>query len=187
MPLQLKCLASGAPLPTIMWSRRGMTFDSTNSRLQLSGNSLTIDDVMQNDTGRYFCCATSSAGTAAASIEVVVVVNQTIPVTIATTGESKPHFYTLPPSHTPHPHTLTILTHSPSSHTHHPHTKPSLSLLNTFRSSPVTTPTPTTLRPHLSPLTTLTRTPCSSSPPLTPFLPPTLTPHTFLVQATQCS
>ena len=172
MSLQLNCLASGAPFPTIMWSRRGMTFDPTNSRLQLIRNSLTIDDVMQNDTGRYFCCATSSAGTAAASIEVAVVMNQTIPVTIATTGESQPHFYT---------HTITILT------------KPSFffiaipcySVLTplTHPPSPITTHT-AILRPHLSPFTPYTHlSPFTPPPsPLTPPPPPSpLTPHTLLM------
>ena len=96
MTLQLECSATGAPPPTIMWSREGMTFDPMYVRLQLMGNSLVVANVTMNDTGRYFCCATSSAGTAAGSVDVAVVIderNETVPVTIATVGESVQYSY----------------------------------------------------------------------------------------------
>ena len=59
-------------------------------RLEIVGNSLVVNDVIANDSGRYFCSASSSAGTAVGSIDVAVVkkVNMTIPVTIATTGDT---------------------------------------------------------------------------------------------------
>ena len=74
----------------ITWSRQGMTLDLMNSRVQITGNSLVVSEVVANDSGRYFCSATSSAGTAAGSIDVAVVIteNVTVPVTIATIGNT---------------------------------------------------------------------------------------------------
>ena len=74
----------------VMWSRQGMTFDLMNTRLEIEGDFLLVNDVIESDSGRYFCSATSSAGTAASSIDVAVVrtENMTIPITIATVGDT---------------------------------------------------------------------------------------------------
>lgn len=90
MTLQLTCVTSGAPPPTTAWSRQGMTFEPMNRRLDIDGNSLVVNNVIANDSGRYFCSASSSAGSAASSIDVVVVktVNVTIPITVAATGDT---------------------------------------------------------------------------------------------------
>lgn len=89
MTLQLTCVTSGAPPPTTSWSRQGMPIDLMN-RLDINGNSLAVNNVIANDSGRYFCSASSSAGTAAGSIDVVIVKtdNGTIPVTVVSTGDT---------------------------------------------------------------------------------------------------
>ena len=71
-----------------MWSRQGMTFELMNARLEIEGDFLQVNDVNESDSGRYFCSASSSAGTAASSIDVAIVrtENVTIPITIATVG-----------------------------------------------------------------------------------------------------
>ncbi len=58
--LQLDCLVSGAPPPTVIWSHDGQVIDPT--RADTSSTSLIINDVLLNDTGRYYCVATSTAG-----------------------------------------------------------------------------------------------------------------------------
>lgn len=90
MTLQLTCVTDGAPPPTTTWSRQGMTFDLMNRRLDIDGDSLVVNNVIASDSGRYFCSASSSAGTVADSIDVVIVrtVNVTIPVTVVSTGDT---------------------------------------------------------------------------------------------------
>ena len=89
MTLQLTCVTSGAPPPSVSWSREGITLNLTDPRLEIGGNTLAISDVAVNDSDRYFCTATSSAGTTATSIDVAVVMieNVTIPLTTATIGD----------------------------------------------------------------------------------------------------
>lgn len=89
MTLQLTCVTSGAPPPTSMWSRDGETFDLMDSRLIIEEDSLVINNVVIDDSGQYFCSVTSSAGTTASSIDVIVVatVDLVTPLTIATIGD----------------------------------------------------------------------------------------------------
>ena len=138
MSLQLDCLTTGAVSPNIIWSPQGTTFDLTNSRLHIMGNSLIIDDVMQNDTGRYFCSSKLSARVIHTSIYVAVITMETIPTTTAQSGEL-PHLHPL----TLHPSPLTPH-FSPFTH----HTSPLSSPITVHPSLP---PSPFTL--HSSPLT----------------------------------
>ena len=71
--LELGCLATGAPLPTITWSRNGITFDPADTRVFLSGGNLTVSNVSAGDSGDYHCIATSTAGQVSASVSVAVV------------------------------------------------------------------------------------------------------------------
>ena len=87
--LQLTCLTSGAPPPVATWSREGTTLDLSDSRIQIEGETLFISSMTVNDSDRYYCSATSSAGTTASSIDIAVVTtkNVTIPLTMATIGD----------------------------------------------------------------------------------------------------
>ena len=88
--LQLTCLTSGAPPPVATWSREGTTLDLSDSRIQIEGETLFISNMTVNDSDRYYCSATSSAGTTASSIDIAVVTtkNVTIPLTMATIGDT---------------------------------------------------------------------------------------------------
>ena len=94
MPLQLNCSATGVPSPNIMWSRYDMNFDLMQRYHQIIGNSLIIDNITQNDTGRYFCSATSIAGMVVTSIDVVVA-KETFSTVFTTAGKSQFHLHTL--------------------------------------------------------------------------------------------
>ena len=67
MTLQLQCQATGAPPPNITWSRDGMTFDPSSERVVMTGRSLEIMNVNEDDSGTYFCIAVSTAGRVAVS------------------------------------------------------------------------------------------------------------------------
>ena len=88
--LKLTCTTSGAPPPVASWSRQGVTLNFTDQRLEIEGNTLLVINVTVNDSDRYFCSATSSAGTTATSIDVAVVrtKNVSIPLSIATIGDT---------------------------------------------------------------------------------------------------
>ena len=49
-----------------------MTFDPMDARINILGESLQISDVFVNDTGTYYCTATSTTGTVATSTMVTV-------------------------------------------------------------------------------------------------------------------
>ena len=72
MTLQLECNASGAPLPEVIWSRDGATFDPQDSRVNMSGRTLVVTSVDEDDSGVYYCTATSSAGTVSTSTRLTV-------------------------------------------------------------------------------------------------------------------
>ena len=71
-PLELTCITTGAPPPTVIWSRDGMTFDPMDTRITISEESLQITNVIVQDTGTYYCTATSTTGTVATSTMVTV-------------------------------------------------------------------------------------------------------------------
>lgn len=57
----LQCQGSGVPFPTIKWYRQGELITS-NSRITLSGDTITIKRVVRGDVGTYSCVAENSEG-----------------------------------------------------------------------------------------------------------------------------
>lgn len=71
--LQLDCMTTGSPPPTVVWSRNGETFDLDDSRIRILGMTLIIVDLNELDSGMYNCIATSSAGQVSVAVPVAVV------------------------------------------------------------------------------------------------------------------
>ena len=63
--VKLTCEAKGYPEPVISWTRKnGYNFEHVRRRLELSNDArtLTIKNLNVNDTGKYTCTASNSAG-----------------------------------------------------------------------------------------------------------------------------
>ncbi|XP_056651603.1 basement membrane-specific heparan sulfate proteoglycan core protein isoform X5 [Monodelphis domestica] len=65
----LRCSATGSPTPTVHWSKLRAPLPWKH---QLSGNTLILPEVAQQDSGQYICNATNSAGHAEATVIVHV-------------------------------------------------------------------------------------------------------------------
>uniref|UniRef100_A0A4X2M3Y0 Basement membrane-specific heparan sulfate proteoglycan core protein n=1 Tax=Vombatus ursinus TaxID=29139 RepID=A0A4X2M3Y0_VOMUR len=61
----LRCSATGSPPPTVHWSKLRAPLPWKH---QLSGNTLILPEVAQQDSGQYICNATNSAGHAEATV-----------------------------------------------------------------------------------------------------------------------
>ncbi|XP_044524651.1 basement membrane-specific heparan sulfate proteoglycan core protein [Gracilinanus agilis] len=61
----LRCSATGSPAPTVHWSKLRAPLPWKH---QLSGNTLILPEVAQQDSGQYICNATNSAGHAEATV-----------------------------------------------------------------------------------------------------------------------
>uniref|UniRef100_A0A8C8RXS5 Hemicentin 1 n=1 Tax=Pelusios castaneus TaxID=367368 RepID=A0A8C8RXS5_9SAUR len=62
-PLELDCLATGTPPPTIMWLKDGQPVEEGDGYKFLSnGHKLLISRAQVSDTGRYKCVVTNKAG-----------------------------------------------------------------------------------------------------------------------------
>lgn len=65
-PLELPCVASGVPEPTLAWTRDGRSYPpSANGSLVLSGVGL-------EDEGTYTCTAANAAGEDEARVQLLV-------------------------------------------------------------------------------------------------------------------
>lgn len=59
----LPCEAIGIPVPRVMWTKGGEKYPGNNTRFQqMSQGSLTIQNVKEDDSGKYLCIAASDAG-----------------------------------------------------------------------------------------------------------------------------
>ncbi|KAF4016760.1 hypothetical protein G4228_008189 [Cervus hanglu yarkandensis] len=71
--LDLPCLASGFPVPTIQWLQNGRPAEELPGvRVALQGTMLHIDRVELGHAGLFACQATNEAGTAGAEVELSV-------------------------------------------------------------------------------------------------------------------
>ncbi|XP_036375886.1 hemicentin-1 [Megalops cyprinoides] len=61
--LELQCIATGIPIPTLTWMKDGRPLPQTDSvRVLRGGEVLRVASAQVEDTGRYTCLATSPAG-----------------------------------------------------------------------------------------------------------------------------
>ena len=58
--IQLPCIAKGYPVPTITWSKDGLSIPSHQRQSVSSDNTLHISKVQKGDAGRYKCTAVNS-------------------------------------------------------------------------------------------------------------------------------
>ncbi|XP_073903349.1 hemicentin-1 isoform X3 [Castor canadensis] len=84
--LELDCLVSGSPPPTIMWLKDGQLIDEQGGfKILLNGRKLVIAQAQVSDTGLYQCVATNTAGNHRKEFEVTV----HVPPTIKSSGLSE--------------------------------------------------------------------------------------------------
>eukprot|EP00731_Ephydatia_muelleri_P024966 Em0017g49a len=70
--LMLFCNASGAPPPEVKWSINGVAFNPNDTRVTSNNTSLSIRSVRVNDSGVYYCCASSGGTSVSSSVYVTV-------------------------------------------------------------------------------------------------------------------
>ncbi|XP_072210311.1 basement membrane-specific heparan sulfate proteoglycan core protein isoform X3 [Excalfactoria chinensis] len=86
--VRLYCRVSGSPTATISWEKQGGTLPPQSRSERTDIATLVIPSITVADSGIYFCVGTSAAGTARASIEVVVVPGAAPPVRIESSSPS---------------------------------------------------------------------------------------------------
>lgn len=111
--VELRCQATGEPVPTIEWLRAGRPLQADRRLRTLPDGSLWLGRVEAGDAGAYECVAHNLLGSATAQ------------ALLAVRGKEGP---CLGISHTPLPGNLAVLGHLASSHTLHldtprPHAK----------------------------------------------------------------
>lgn len=65
-PVELPCMVTGVPQPTLAWTKDGKTFSAS------ADGSLVLRDVGLDDEGTYTCTATNTAGRDEARVQVLV-------------------------------------------------------------------------------------------------------------------
>lgn len=74
-PIELKCAASGSPVPSLSWLKNGNELSSQDAakvRYYEGGAILTISSVTSSDSGMYQCLAENNVGNAQATASVIV-------------------------------------------------------------------------------------------------------------------
>ncbi|XP_072199268.1 hemicentin-1 isoform X3 [Excalfactoria chinensis] len=85
-PLELECLATGTPSPTITWLKGGQPIEEeTRHKILLNGQKFLISQAQVSDTGHYKCVAVNIAG----EHEREFVVTVHVPPTIKSAGASE--------------------------------------------------------------------------------------------------
>ncbi|XP_040389437.1 basement membrane-specific heparan sulfate proteoglycan core protein isoform X14 [Cygnus olor] len=86
--VRLYCRVSGSPTATISWEKQGGSLPPQSRSERTDIATLLIPSITVADGGIYLCVGTSAAGTARASIEVVVVPGAVPPVRIESSSPS---------------------------------------------------------------------------------------------------
>ncbi|XP_052547641.1 basement membrane-specific heparan sulfate proteoglycan core protein isoform X4 [Tympanuchus pallidicinctus] len=86
--VRLYCRVSGSPTATISWEKQGGSLPPQSRSERTDIATLLIPSITVADGGIYLCVGTSAAGTARASIEVVVVPGAAPPVRIESSSPS---------------------------------------------------------------------------------------------------
>ncbi|XP_051929217.1 hemicentin-1 isoform X2 [Hippocampus zosterae] len=83
--INLECISSGIPAPTMTWLKDGRPVDTSQEHLKLesAGRVLKVLGARQEDSGKYTCLATNAAGEAQKNIHLSV----HVPPTISAPGE----------------------------------------------------------------------------------------------------
>ena len=68
-PWNITCQAEGNPTPTVEWKRKNGNKSMTHRERGDSGVVLSIDSVVEDDLGSYFCVAVNSMNVAYAYVE----------------------------------------------------------------------------------------------------------------------
>ncbi|XP_019730955.1 hemicentin-1 isoform X2 [Hippocampus comes] len=78
--INLECISSGIPAPTMTWLKDGRPVDTSQEHLKLesAGRVLKVLGARQEDSGKYTCLATNAAGEAQKNIRLSVHVPPTI-------------------------------------------------------------------------------------------------------------
>ncbi|XP_073667498.1 hemicentin-1 isoform X2 [Paramisgurnus dabryanus] len=76
----LNCEVRGDPLPTIRWSKKGISVQITNRIRQLDNGSLAIYGTVSEDAGNYMCVATNDAGVVERTVTLTLQSSPTITV-----------------------------------------------------------------------------------------------------------
>ncbi|NWX99119.1 HMCN1 protein, partial [Nothoprocta ornata] len=85
-PLELDCVATGIPSPTIMWLKDGQPVEEgAGQKILLNGHKLLISRAQVADAGRYKCVAANKAGEHEREFDVTV----HVPPSIKSTGLSE--------------------------------------------------------------------------------------------------
>jgi len=74
-PIELKCAASGSPVPSLSWLKNGNELSSQDAakvRYYEGGAVLTISSVTSSDSGMYQCLAENNVGNVQATASVIV-------------------------------------------------------------------------------------------------------------------
>lgn len=74
-PIELKCAASGSPIPLLSWLKNGNELSSRDTakvRYYEGGAVLTISSVTSSDSGMYQCFAKNKVGNVQATASVIV-------------------------------------------------------------------------------------------------------------------
>ena len=70
--VELRCVVTGTPSPTVSWSRDGVALEGDGDRVVITDATLSLRDADSTESGEYYCSATSSAGLVSDSVRVLV-------------------------------------------------------------------------------------------------------------------
>lgn len=72
-PISISCAASGIPMPTYSWTKKGNPIvSSSDLEISLGGKQLTVRNLVLDDAGIYGCKAKNKAGTDAGFAPILV-------------------------------------------------------------------------------------------------------------------
>lgn len=71
--VKLRCPIAGVPKPFVEWLKGNESISSASEHIKIAKNSLTIDNVTENDSDIYFCKAYNDHGIVWKNFTVVVI------------------------------------------------------------------------------------------------------------------